>query len=102
MNCNKCKHSSRVIGSGHHLKCNHPVIHADAAAELMALMSPKRLSVPQRIQMVLYYADEIRQLKLKINPDAIMKGYVMWPGNFDAAWISSCNEYKEENANHKN
>ncbi len=43
-------------------------------------------------------SEAIKTLGIKANPQGVLSGWFMWPGNFDPTWLEECNGFtaKEE------
>lgn len=88
--CYKCKHRRSLPGDAHS-SCAHPGISADADTPLNRVMaifaSVGQASIP--------VINETKEIKVVGHPTGIMKGWFVWPWNFDPIWLVSCTGYEE-------
>lgn len=83
--CADCPYKSTVPGSGHHQKCEHPVILGSEFKILGLVLSG-------HYKLLGFTVNETGEKfsMITINEHGIEHGWANWPVDFDPIWIDSC------------
>jgi len=78
-NCHQCSFKGEIPGSAH-ISCNNE------KASLLDLID------------VLKGTQNISKLEITYDPEAVKKGYFLWPIDFDPIWLKKCQGFTEKSA----
>lgn len=78
-NCYKCEYRRQVPGSAHS-RCVHPRIESNVDNVFAVLLSTS-------------IGKAVNALNIKAVRHGIIKGWFMWPVDFDPVWLVSCNGF---------
>lgn len=84
-NCYECKYMATIPGNCH-IRCEHPKVHNnDPMMELIGLLCTGGPSTRA-----------MKELGVNGDSHGIMKGWFMWPLNYDPTWLLSCNGFEPQ------